>query len=121
MTEHMSHPEYVQLQRSRALDAARGIVSGQRTVIEGCRYLSDIRFGLELPELQDAFDGIVAIASESDPLPVGEVRKYWAADALKQQDIEIAGFEEFYRNAAIQACAALIPKLERAVQPLAPP
>jgi len=109
----MSHAEYIDLQRSRALDAARAIVSGQRSVIDGCRYLAGIRFELELPDLLDDFNMIVGIESESDHLPVGDTRKYWAADALQQKDIEIAEFENYYRKHAIEACAALIPKLEK--------
>ena len=116
MSERMSHAEYVHLQRVRALDAARAIISGQRSVIDGCRFLTALRFELELPDVSKDFDPIVGIDSDSDHLPVGESRQYWAADALERKDIEIAEFESSYREYAIQACAVLIAKLEKTVQ-----
>jgi hypothetical protein len=46
---------------------------------------------------------IIAVESETDDLPVGEVRTLWAADSLAEKDVEIARAEELYRDLFLQA------------------
>ncbi len=47
---------------------------------------------------------IMGIESETDHLPVGEVRKLWASFALKEKDVEIARAEELYRADFLETC-----------------
>jgi hypothetical protein len=54
-----------------------------------------------------------AIDSETDALPVGEVRKEWSPDAVKRKDKEITEAENFYWGSAIEAATELIRLLER--------
>ncbi len=47
---------------------------------------------------------IIAIESETDHLPVGEVRKLWAPSTLKEKDVEISHAEELYRSDFLDIC-----------------
>jgi hypothetical protein len=47
---------------------------------------------------------IIGIESETDHLPVGEVRKLWAPHALEIKDIEIDRCEELYKSPIFEAC-----------------
>ena len=78
--------------RARALD----LVEGRLSVIESARVLSKLTYWSGLDTDPDLVT-FVAIDSETDTLPVGEVRKYWAAHALEREDVEIAKAEELYR------------------------
>jgi hypothetical protein len=51
---------------------------------------------------------IIAIESETDHLPVGEVRKLWALDALAIKDAEIARCEEIYKPQFIETCKRIV-------------
>jgi hypothetical protein len=52
------------------------------------------------------------IASETDSLPVGEVRQYWNPESLKLKDREIATAEQLYRENAVTAVTELLRLLE---------
>ena len=55
----------------------------------------------------DAVDFIV-INSDTDHLPLGPERQYWAADALKAKDQEIARAEEWARQFGLETCRRLV-------------
>jgi len=56
----------------------------------------------------------LGIESETDHLPVGDVRRHWSPEALSQKDIEIQEVETFFRERALKAARALITRYERA-------
>ncbi len=65
----------------RAIAIARRVLAGELGVIEGCRALSSMRweFGADMTH---QFSPFVAIDSETDDLPVGDVRDLWEVGAL---------------------------------------
>ena len=75
------------------LEAVRELVSLAHT--EAVAELEDRRF-------------IIAVASETDDLPVGEVRKLWAPSALKEKDVEIARAEELCRADFLETCRRIV-------------
>jgi hypothetical protein len=70
------------------------LIEGRLGIIETARVLSKLKFlaGIENDADLDAF---VAIDSETDELPVGGVRKQWAAHSLALQDVAIAKAEVY--------------------------
>jgi hypothetical protein len=56
---------------------------------------------------------IIGIESETDNLPVGEVRKLWAPDALRVKDFEIVRCEELYRPRFLEACKRIAGRLRQ--------
>ncbi len=53
-----------------------------------------------------------AIASETDDLPVGDVRAHWAADALEREDVRIEAAEKLWREQALSAAEKLIERYQ---------
>jgi hypothetical protein len=51
---------------------------------------------------------LIGIESETDHLPVGEVRKLWAASALQEKDAEIASAEAFWKTELLGACERIV-------------
>jgi len=47
---------------------------------------------------------IIGIESETDHLPVGEVRRLWAPEALREKDLEIASAEAWWKAKFLEAC-----------------
>jgi len=101
---------YVDRPATRAIDVARGLISGRVGVIEGCRELSSLKYAFGDSFTQD-FRPFVAIDRETDHLPIGAVRREWNPDALARKDIEIARCEELYRPQVIEDCERLIRRL----------
>jgi hypothetical protein len=97
--------------RVRILRIARQLVAGEIGVIAASRELGYLRHEVE-PQLANLLVTFTAIDSETDALPVGDVRKEWSPEALKRRDKEIADAEGFYRDTAINAATELIRLLE---------
>ena len=90
-------------ERQKAQDVAQAVLDGRTTVLEAARALASLAHTDAVPDAEDR-KLIIARDSETDHLPVGEVRKLWAHDALNEKDCEIARAENLYREAFLQAC-----------------
>jgi hypothetical protein len=93
-------------ERRKAQDLAQAVLDGRMTVLEGARALVSLAHTDAVPDAEDR-KLIIAVDSEIDDLPIGEVRKLWAPDSLKEKDLEIAGAEELYRDDFLQACGRI--------------
>ena len=90
-------------ERQRARDLAEAVLDGRITVLEAVRALVSLAHTDAIADVEDR-KLIIGIESETDHLPVGEVRKLWAPYALKEKDVEIARAEALYRNDFLEAC-----------------
>ena len=91
----------------RARDVAQAVLDGRTTVLEAVRQLVSLAHTDAVAELEDR-RFIIGIESETDQLPVGDVRKLWAPDALKEKDVEIACAEEAYRADFFETCRRIV-------------
>jgi hypothetical protein len=87
----------------RASDSEDAALSGQTTILEAVRQLFVLAHTDAIADEADRIL-IIAIESETDHLPVGEVRKYWASDALQAKETEIARTETLWRDKFLDAC-----------------
>src|SRR4051812_7924138 len=94
--------------QQRIVDVASAILRGELGIIEGSRQLCSLQFRVSSLDHNPDFLSFVGIDSETDHLPVGDVRRHWAADALARKDIEIRKAEAFYRDHAIAGCERLL-------------
>ena len=91
----------------KARDVAQSLLDGRITVLEAARALVSLAHTDAVPDVADR-RLIIAVESETDDLPVGEVRNLWAPDALKEKDIEIARAEALYRDDLLQAARRIV-------------
>jgi hypothetical protein len=96
---------------AQVLAMAKQLIAGRLGVIAAARKLSCFRHDFD-PDLVTPLTVFIGVASEMDDLPVGDVRQYWAADALERKDRDIAEAERFYRDSAIEAATELVRLLE---------
>ncbi|OGH71194.1 MAG: hypothetical protein A2921_03080 [Candidatus Magasanikbacteria bacterium RIFCSPLOWO2_01_FULL_43_20b] len=73
--------------------------------------MNGFQFGYNL-ENNKSLLFFVGVASETDHLPFGDVRKKWSHDALAEKDKEIKTTEDYYMNNAKIACRELIKLFE---------
>ncbi|MCE0499538.1 MAG: DUF2489 domain-containing protein [Methylacidiphilales bacterium] len=93
----------------RLIARANELIEGRATVLETARKLIKYRFWFRAENDPD-FQTFAAIDSETDHLPLGNVRQHWASEALKKKDIEIQQAETQFRPQAIEAAHNLIKK-----------
>jgi len=97
--------------RQSMVRVAHGILDGSIGIVAGARQLTRLR----LPSRAERFSDVlvfVGIDSETDHLPLGEVRRLWNPAALKVKDAELAAYEVKVRERAFEACRALIKRFE---------
>ena len=88
----------------RAKEIAQAALDGQTTVLEAVRALVSLAHTDAVADVEDR-KFIIGIDSETDHLPVGEVRKLWASSAPK---VEIARAEELYRPDFLETCRRIL-------------
>jgi hypothetical protein len=64
-------------------DAAQDMLAGRLSYIEGARKIFAANWTARLDELDPDLLPFVAIVSETDALPFGEMRSHWQAEALE--------------------------------------
>ena len=106
--QHMSHEEYVLSARSRVVEICTAILAGTLDVLDGCHSLASLRWEAEVDEGDQDFVTFAAISSETDALPVGEVRKHWAPEALAKLDPDIQSATAWALPLAIPACKSVM-------------
>jgi hypothetical protein len=84
------------------------MLSGELGVIEGSRRLCQLRSGVSSLDQDPDFILFVGIESDTDHLPVGEVRELWAPDALSRLAPQIQAAEDHWRQSAFIAAQRLL-------------
>jgi hypothetical protein len=97
--------------KSQVLALAKQLLTGQISAVAASRKLSPLRHGLE-SELAEVLLVFAAIDSETDTLPIGEVRQRWSREALERKDREITEAEDYYHDRAMEAAYRLVQILE---------
>jgi hypothetical protein len=101
-----------------ALNVAREVLAGERSVIEGSVLLAGYAHNI-VPDWRIDPDFVIfgALASETDHLPFGQVRDQWSSAGLAKADVEIAAISENYRENVLRACANLIARFGTGQRP----
>jgi hypothetical protein len=100
---------FVNGQKGVGLGAAEGEGSrrsgfgGRTTILEAVRELVSLAHTDAITNEADRLL-IIGIESETDHLPIGEVRKLWAPDALQRKDPEIARAEALWKAEFLDVC-----------------
>lgn len=88
----------IEQSRGKIAEAATAMLEGKMSFIEGARRICGLRFKAELSNSDPDIVPFVAIDSETDALPLGDVRQLWAPDALAKLQPEIDKAESWARS-----------------------
>lgn len=100
-------PEAAEARRQLA-ETARAMLAGSLSFIEGARRINELRWVAKLPDFDSDITPFVLIDSETDALPMGEVRRHWAQEALINLQPEIDRAEQWAQDFGRTACEKLI-------------
>lgn len=99
--------------KGKAVETAKDMLEGRVGIIEGSRLMQKLLWQTEITEDDPDLLSFMAIDSETDDLPVGEERRHWSTQALRERDVEIRRCEALYRQTAIEACRRIIERWKR--------
>jgi hypothetical protein len=111
--DNWHNEEYMNLRRSEVVQIANKILDKKLGIIEGVRKLRLLHHEVSENDFDPDFLIFTSIDSETDHLPVGEVRKHWSSNALELKDKEIDDAEEYYREEVFDTCKELIKRFGR--------
>ena len=86
---------------------AAAMLSGAMSFIEGARTIWGLGHSAGLQDDAD-FNAFIVIESETDALPMGELRRMWNAEALEKLQPEIDRAEAWAREVGTSACERLV-------------
>ena len=84
------------------------MLNGTVPFLEGVRLLVSLRREAEVQEDDIDFLAFVAVDSETDALPVGNVREHWSLAALARLEPEIQTATEWAKGFASAACVSVV-------------
>jgi hypothetical protein len=90
-------------ERQRAREVSEAVSEGRITILEAARELVSLAHTDAIASEEDR-KLIIAIESETDDLPIGDVRKLWAPDALQAKQPEIERAEALWKTEFLDAC-----------------
>jgi len=98
----------VSKQGTEIVNVAQAILDGTMDLIEGSRILHGLGHDICADDKDPDFLIFVVIDSDTDHLPIGDVRQLWSENALVEKDEEIRKIRAFYKDDVAQACSRLI-------------
>lgn len=101
------------LARVRVVALLKGLLEGAVSLIEVTRELSRYTDRLD-PEIRTALSVFEFVDRFSIGVPVGPIRRYWSAEALRREDGRIAELEDAWLGPAKEAAAKAIRMLDPA-------
>jgi hypothetical protein len=99
--------------RAVILAAAKNMLAGKLSYIEGARIVFWEKMAAKLDEYDADLLPFVGIVSETDALPVGEMRQHWQLDALSALQTEIDEKEAWARQLGEAHCRNLVVRLSK--------
>lgn len=107
----ISGPEIEQI-RMRIIDTAKRMLSGRMAYVEGTRVICGMLSAARLDHLEEPFVGFTAIDSETDAVPIGDVRVRWHPEAKMKLAAEWESAELYAKSIGERTCRAAIAWLE---------
>ncbi|MGY2735707.1 hypothetical protein [Sphingomonas sp. UYP23] len=103
---------YIEQMRAKIIDTARRMLAGQLPYIEGVRAICEMLSDARLSNLEEPFVGFTAVDSETDAVPIGDVRERWHPEAKIKLAAEWERAELYAKSICEPACRAAIEWLE---------
>nr|WP_315249682.1 DUF2489 domain-containing protein [uncultured Duganella sp.] len=108
MSENINRDQYLEYLRIQVVQTAQAMLAGETSYILGARKLDSLRHEISGMDGDPDFMVFVAIASETDGLPLGAVREHWDTLALGELQPEIDAAEAWAQSHAELVCAKLV-------------
>ena len=105
----MDHIEYISQIKNKLLQTAQSMINGHINLIAGCRILTELRSQLDSAD-DRIFNCFQAVDSETDHIPIGDIREHYNQKFLEKADSELDDYLVKVQPAIIDACENLVKK-----------
>lgn len=112
MSARRTRQDHILSMRQHAVMLAKGILSGDRPVLDGCLQLHALHPHVEVEDDDPDFLVFATISSRIDALPIGGVRQFWTAEALAEIEPDIQSAIDCATPLAMPACRSLVTRFE---------
>jgi len=102
---------YIEQVRTQIIYTAQDMLDGKRSYIEGSRMIASLIEPAHLNRHEPPFLKVIAISSETDNVPVGQIRDRWHPEAKLKLEEEWATSELYAKSQGEAACKAIIERL----------
>src|SRR5262245_7042336 len=103
----MTHDRYLAVQWKSLIQVLEELQGGRIGITQGCRNVVALRAALG-EEKNALFTPFVAVDSETDHFPLGEVRNSWSVAALNREDKERLACEQLHAEDIANAARDLL-------------
>ena len=103
-----SQQEYIDSVRAKVAQLARGMLDGSVNYLEGANRLSVLQHDAGVADDDQDFTVFALISSETDALPIGNVKKHWAEEALKRNAQKRNESIKWAKEMSEKHCEALV-------------
>jgi hypothetical protein len=90
--------------RTKIAETAQTMLDDKLSYIEGCRLICDLLRPARLERLEAPFVVFVAVESETDTVPMGEVRERWHPEAKVRLAQDWENAEQYAKTYCEAAC-----------------
>ena len=94
---------------ARIVSVAKGMLSGEIDIVEGCRLISALQGDVNDRD-ESLFTPMIAVASETEDVPLGKLRLLWDKAALAKIDLRNNAYLDRVRGEIMVTCKRLIQK-----------
>lgn len=109
-SRYLYNEEYAREVNTELSGAARRFLAGDAGVIATVREMVRPLIEVERfrPEFADAWRTVIGIDSETDALPIGQIREMWHPSTAAIEDAKVRDAEERYRERLTAACREIL-------------
>ena len=100
---HMTHREYVTVERSAALSLAQRVVDGSLDILEGARLILPRLRNAELPDSDKDLQAVALVEDETENLPIGEEAANWSPEVVKAREPDLVRARAWAREVGMTA------------------
>jgi hypothetical protein len=110
---HMTHAQYFEQRAGAIIQVIQQARNGEIRLLLAVREIFE---SMHVPEIEERikesdFKFITGIRSETDHLPLGSERQYWAPESLREKDLEILSYEAQSREEVLSVFARIADQL----------
>ena len=92
----------------QAAALASSVLDDRASLVASTQRLHKLCWQLGLRDDDPIMRDLVLISSETDHLPLGPERQYWAPDALAEKDVQIVRAETWAREFGLETCREIV-------------
>ena len=108
----MTHEEYIEKNRKRAAEIAKGMLDDSNNYLEGSIELASLRYQVGVHDDDSDFLAFSLVSTETDHLPIGKSRQYWSKKSLERHEPDIKYSTQWAKEVSLSECKSILERFK---------